>query len=73
MQIKKTYQKLIPCGIEAKYICTSKKGLKVIIVRCFDTFIEADLWFKKRELYLRRAFQNLEVLCHNVKLLKKGK
>ena len=72
MQIKKAYQKIIPHGIEAKFTCTSKKGLKVIIVRRFDTYFEADMWFKKRELYMQRAFKNLDVLCHNVKLLKKN-
>ncbi len=72
MQIKRIYQKIIPYGVEAKFICTSKNGLKVIITRCFDTYIEADMWFKKRELYMQRAFQNLEVLCGNVNLLKKN-
>jgi hypothetical protein len=73
MQIKKIYQNLMFAGIDAKYILTSKKGLKVTIVRKFDNTYEADEWFKKRELYMQRAFQNLEVLCHNVKLLKKNK
>ena len=68
MQIKRIYQKIIPYGVEVKFICTSKNGLKVIITRCFDTYFEADMWFKKSELYIQRAFQNLEVLCGNVKL-----
>ena len=73
MQINKAYQKIIPYGVEAKFTCNSKKGLKVVITRVFDSSFEADAWFKKRELYMQRAFQNLEVLCHNVKLLKKAK
>ena len=73
MQIKRTYQKIMFAGIDVKYILTSKKGLTVTIVREFDNTYDADEWFKKRELYMRRAFQNLEVLCHNVKpMIQKG-
>ena len=70
MQITKKYQKLIPHGVEAKFNCQSKKGLKVTITRNFETFFEADSWFKKREFYLRNALRNLEVLCNNARLKK---
>ena len=70
MQLTKKFQKLIPYGTELIIQVSSKKGLKVKIVRQFENNFSADQWFKKRELYLRNAFRNLEVLCDNVRLKK---
>ncbi len=68
MKLTKKFQKLIPYGTELIIQVSSKKGSKVKIVRQFENNFLADQWFKKRELYLRNAFRNLEVLCLDVKV-----
>ena len=68
MQIRKTYQKLIPRGIEARFNLVSKKNLKATITKTFNSQYEAESWFTRREIFLCRAFQNLEVLCSDVKV-----